>query len=121
MIDKQTPSPTEIRLTPEKSELHVTFSDGSAVVFTAEYLRVQSPSAEVKGHSPDERKIIGGKRNVKISQIEPIGHYAIRITFNDGHSTGLYSWIYLHELARDHDQLWQDYLQDLDERGLSRD
>lgn len=120
MIHEQTPSPTEIRLNPAKNELTVTFDDDSRFIFSAEFLRVHSPSAEVKGHGADERKIIGGKRGVTILSIEPTGHYAIRILFSDGHNTGLYSWPYLRETGRDQEKLWNQYLQDLEKRGLTR-
>lgn len=121
MIDERTIWPTEIRLNPAKNELHITYDDGNAFVLTAEFLRVHSPSAELKGHGEAERKIIGGKSRVTISAIEPTGHYAIRIIFSDGHSTGIYSWLYLHEIGRDREELWRQYLQDLEKRGLSRD
>lgn len=121
MIREQTASPTEIRLNPAKNELSVTFSDDSRFIFSAEYLRVHSPSAEVKGHGAGERKIVGGKRLVTISTIEPTGHYAIRILFSDGHNTGIYSWPYLYEIGHDKEELWKQYLRDLEQRGLARE
>ncbi len=121
MTDDKTAWPTEIRLNPARDQLHVAFDDGSAFTYTAEFLRVHSPSAEVKGHGADERKIIGGKRSVMIADIQPTGNYAVRLTFSDGHSTGIYSWPYLFEIGEDQDALWQQYLRDLEARGLSRD
>ncbi len=121
MIDPQEAWPTEIRVNPAKDILHVAFSDGHAFSLSAEFLRAHSPSAEVKGHGEGERKIVAGKRCVTIAHVEQTGHYAIRIRFSDGHSTGIYSWPYLAEIGRDHDRLWRQYLQDLEERGLSRD
>ncbi len=113
--------PTEIRLSSARDELRVTFDHGEKVALPAEYLRVSSPSAEVQGHSPSERKVLGGKRNVLITNVEPVGNYAVRLTFSDGHATGLYSWAYLLELGRNQDQLWAKYLQELADRGLSRE
>jgi DUF971 family protein len=113
--------PTEIRLAKDRRRLHVTFDNGEHFALDAEYLRVKSPSAEVQGHGPDERKTIPGKRNVEILEIQPIGNYAIRLTFDDMHSTGIYTWPYLAELGRDHDRLWQAYQQDLAVKGMSRE
>ena len=121
MNDDQAAWPTEIRLNPAKTELRVAFDDGAAFAFTAEFLRVHSPSAEIKGHGQGERKIVGGKRGVMIVKIEQTGNYAVRLTFSDGHSTGIFSWPYLHEIGREHAVLWAQYLRDLDARGLSRD
>ncbi len=87
----------------------------------AEYLRVESPSAEVQGHGPNERKIVPGKASVNIASVDPIGHYAIRIRFSDGHDTGIFTWAYLHELARDHGPRWQAYLEALAAKGLRRE
>src|ERR671933_1136106 len=115
------PWPTELRLTNDKRTLRVAFDDGSAFNLPAEYLRVLSPSAEVQGHSPSERKTIPGKRDVKILKVEPVGRYAVRLTFDDLHSTGIYSWDYLYRLGRDRDALWAGYVQELAEKGLSRD
>jgi DUF971 family protein len=99
----------------------VTFDDGTSFTLPAEYLRVESPSAEVQGHSPDERKTVPGKRNVMILEVLPVGNYAVRLVFDDMHSTGIYSWDYLHELGRDHDKRFQRYLDELEAKGLSRD
>lgn len=120
MSDTAKPAPTEIRLSKDKSTLTVTFSNGEAHEYSAEYLRVVSPSAEVQGHSPSQRQTVGGKRNVEIMKIEPVGNYAIRLTFTDLHDTGIYSWDYLIEIARDYDDLWGRYLRELNEKGLDR-
>jgi DUF971 family protein len=117
----QEPLVSELRLNPHKSELAVTFADGVACRLSAEFLRVVSPSAEVQGHSPSERKLVPGKRNVTIRAIEPVGNYAVRLVFSDGHNTGLYSWRYLYELTRRKDDLWNGYLQELAAAGASRD
>lgn len=112
---------SELRLNPQKSELSVTFTDGTIGRLPAEFLRVVSPSAEVQGHSPSERKLVPGKRNVTIRAIEPVGHYAVRLVFSDGHSTGLYSWRYLHEITLRKEELWSGYLEELAAAGASRD
>jgi len=88
---------------------------------TAEMLRVVSPSAEVQGHSPSERVTVGGKRDVTISRIEPVGNYAVKLVFSDGHDTGIFSWSYLRKLGVERDEIWQQYLNELSEKGLSRD
>lgn len=115
------PWPTEIRLAKDKRTLHVAFDDGSAFALTAEMLRVLSPSAEVQGHSEAERKTVGGKRNVMILSIDAVGNYAIRISFDDMHSTGIYSWTFLRDTGRNTDKLFQNYLDDLAAKGLDRD
>ena len=94
---------------------------GQRFELSAEMLRVMSPSAEVQGHSPEQRVTVGGKRNVAVSRIEPVGHYAVRIVFDDGHETGLFTWRYLETLGREADERWQAYLRELAEKGLSRD
>jgi len=94
------PWPSELRLDPEKTQLSVSFDTGERYSLSAEYLRVESPSAEVQGHGGEDKRIVGGKRQVKIKNLEPVGNYAVRILFDDGHDTGLYSWDYLHELGR---------------------
>ncbi|MDE2578756.1 MAG: DUF971 domain-containing protein [Hyphomicrobiales bacterium] len=113
--------PTELRLSEAGRLLTVTFEDGAAYALPAEYLRVESPSAEVQGHSPDERKTIPGKRNVAIAAVEPVGNYAVKLNFDDGHDTGIFTWSYLAELGRDHDAKWQDYLNALSSKGFSRE
>ena len=113
--------PTELRLSKDRRTLTIAFEDGSRHELAAEHLRVHSPSAEVQGHSPAERKTVAGKRNVEIMSIEEVGNYAVRLTFDDLHSTGIYTWSHLAELGRDHDRLWAAYLAELAEKGLSRD
>ena len=113
--------PLEIRLKTAERRLEVDFDDGRTFGYAAELLRVESPSAEVQGHSPAQKQIIAGKRNVEIKAVEPVGHYAVRLRFNDGHATGLYSWRYLYELGERQDQIWQDYVDALAARGLTRD
>jgi len=121
MTKENAPWPTEIKVINNRSALVVSFDDGSQFSLSAEYLRVESPSAEVQGHSPDERKTVPGKRKVMILEVQPVGNYAVRLVFDDMHSSGIYSWDYLHELGRDHDKRFQRYLNELDEKGLSRD
>jgi DUF971 family protein len=113
--------PSEIRLNPEKSALRVEFQDGIAESIEAELLRVMSPSAEVQGHSPSERKLVPGKRSVTIARIEPVGNYAIRLDFSDGHNTGIYTWLYLYDLARNKKSHWEAYLAEIENAGLGRD
>jgi DUF971 family protein len=115
------PWPTELRLHNGRKTLTVQFEGDERFVLPAEYLRVKSPSAEVQGHSPDERKTVPGKINVAIQQIDPIGNYAVRLVFDDMHSTGIYSWDYLRELGRNHAAYWQDYLDELAAKKLSRE
>lgn len=112
--------PTELVAKRAERLLKIAFDDGSSFELSAEYLRTQSPSAEVQGHSEAERKVIGGKQTVAITGAEPVGNYAVRLLFDDGHDTGLYSWSYLHELGRDHDRRWMKYLQELADKGLKR-
>jgi DUF971 family protein len=112
---------TEIKLQRAKNLLQVTFSDGTEVSLPAEYLRVESPSAEVQGHHPSQRQWLGGKRHVAITGIEPTGNYAVRLTFSDGHDTGIFSWDTLHQLGREFAVRWPAYLEALDAAGLSRD
>jgi DUF971 family protein len=112
--------PTEIRLDRAARVLHVTFEDGERFALPAEYLRVESPSAEVQGHGPGQRTFLGGKQTVGIGAVEPVGHYAVRLVFDDGHDTGIFSWDYLHELGVEQDRRWSDYLAALTARGLSR-
>jgi DUF971 family protein len=113
--------PTELRLSKNRKTLTVAFDTGERFELSAEYLRVKSPSAEVQGHSPEERKTVPGKREVMILEIEPIGNYAVRLVFDDMHSTGIYSWDYFAELGRNHAQYWQDYLDELASKALSRE
>lgn len=113
--------PAEIRVRRASAQLEVDFTDGTQTVLPAEYLRVESPSAEVQGHSPNERKLVSGKRAVNIAAVEPVGHYAIRIRFTDGHDTGIYTWALLHRMGQEQSALWDAYLAALAEKGLSRD
>jgi DUF971 family protein len=113
--------PTELRLRKDKSALTIVFDTGEAFEFPAEFLRVYSPSAEVQGHSPDERKTVAGKRNVTILEIRPVGNYAVRLVFDDMHSTGIFSWDYFASLGRDQGRMWRAYLDELAAKGLSRD
>jgi DUF971 family protein len=113
--------PSEIRLAKDKRTLNVAFDDGSAFALPAEYLRVMSPSAEVQGHSPSERKTVPGKREVAIIGVQPVGTYAVKLVFDDMHDTGIYGWTYLYELGRNHAERWEAYLSELDAKGLSRD
>jgi DUF971 family protein len=115
------PWPSELRLHKDRRALTVSFQSGQSFELPAEYLRVRSPSAEVQGHSPDERKTVGGKREVAILEVLPVGNYAVRLVFDDMHSTGIYSWDYLHELGSTQAANWQDYLDDLAAKGLSRE
>jgi DUF971 family protein len=112
--------PTELRRTGGGEALRVTFDDGAVFDLSAEYLRVESPSAEVRGHSPAQRKIEGGKSGVKIRDVVPVGNYAVRLDFDDGHSTGIYSWTYLRELGLQRDARWSAYVARLKEHGLAR-
>ena len=112
--------PTEIRLTKAKDELVVAFDDGQAFELPAEMLRVMSPSAEVQGHSAEQRVLVGGKKNVKIRGVLPVGNYAVRLQFDDGHDTGLYAWGYLHKLGVNKTVLWTAYLDELKAAGKSR-
>jgi DUF971 family protein len=115
------PWPTEIRLKDKGRKLAVSFDAGEPFELSAEFLRVMSPSAEVQGHSAAERKTVGGKQNVAIIQVEPVGNYAVRLVFDDMHSTGIYSWRYLHELGSECEKRWAEYLAELGAKGLSRD
>ena len=118
---KSRPWPTELRLHKDRKTLSITFDDGAKFDLLAEYLRVKSPSAEVQGHSPDERKTVPGKKNVMVLEVVPIGNYAVRLVFDDMHSTGIFSWDYLLELGQSKPRYWQDYLDELAAKGMSRD
>jgi DUF971 family protein len=112
--------PAEIRLKRDRRSLHVRFDDGVEFDLPAEYLRVLSPSAEVQGHSPEQRQTIAGKVDVTITAVDPVGNYAVRLTFSDRHDSGLFSWPYLRKLGSERDALWSGYLRDLEAKGLSR-
>jgi DUF971 family protein len=117
---KNRPRPTELRLHKDRKTLAIAFDSGEHFDLAAEYLRVRSPSAEVQGHSPDERKTIGGKRDVAILEVNPIGNYAVRLVFDDLHSTGIFSWDYLLELGRNRERYWQEYLDELAGKQMTR-
>jgi len=113
-------APTELRVSKDRRLLTVSFPGGGRHELPAEMLRVLSPSAEVQGHSPEQRVIVPGKRNVAISRIEPVGNYAVRIVFDDFHDTGIFTWHYLRELGEEREERWQAYLDELAAKGLSR-
>ncbi|HEX7200586.1 MAG TPA: DUF971 domain-containing protein [Dongiaceae bacterium] len=120
--DSSAPWPTELRVFKNEGKIEIDFSDGKRCSLPAEYLRVESPSAEVMGHGgPSSKKIVGGRRHVKIVSVEPIGHYAIRIVFDDKHDSGIYSWSYLRELGDTYAERWAAYQAALLYRGMSRD
>ncbi len=121
MTPQSQPCPTELRLHKDRKTLTVVFNSGESFELPAEYLRVKSPSAEVQGHSPDERKTVPGKINVGIMQVEPVGNYAVRLIFDDMHSTGIFSWNYLRELGINRAAYWQDYLDELAAKNLTRE
>ena len=115
------PTATEIRVRRASASLEIGFDDGLRATLPAEYLRVESPSAEVQGHAPHEKVTVAGKRDVNIVAVEPIGNYAVRIRFTDGHDTGIFSWAYLHTLAVEREARWAAYLEALRAKKLSRD
>ena len=114
------PWPTELRLRKDRKTLAVAFDNGESFELAAEYLRVRSPSAEVQGHSPSERRTVAGKEQVQILELHPVGNYAVRLVFDDMHSTGIFSWEYLFELGQNREKYWREYLAELAEKGLSR-
>ena len=120
-LTQDTPIPTEIKLHQQSRILEVAFNDGSRFEMPCEYLRVFSPSAEVRGHGPGQEVLQVGKKNVEIKAIEPVGQYAVVLMFSDGHDSGIYSWDYLYDLGRKQDFYWQAYLRRLEEAGESRD
>ena len=120
-LDRKTPIPTEITLHKKSRLLELKFDDGSHFQLPAEYLRVWSPSAEVRGHGPGQEVLQVGKRAVDITELEPVGMYAVRPTFSDGHNSGIYSWDYLQKLCKEQDALWREYLARLDKAGAQRD
>jgi DUF971 family protein len=116
-----TPLPTEIKLHQKSGVLEITFADGNDFKFSCEFLRVFSPSAEVRGHGPGQEVLQVGKKNVSITKVDPVGNYAIQLTFSDGHDTGIYSWDLLYDYGMRQDDMWQQYLRRLAEAGASRD
>ena len=117
----ETQWPSELRVTDQGRTLRVSFESGEVFDLPAEYLRVESPSAEVQGHAPDERKTVPGKKDVAIIAATPVGNYAVRLGFDDMHDTGIFSWTYLRQLGREHGTRWARYLDELAGKGLSRD
>jgi DUF971 family protein len=113
--------PSELKLKQAEKRLEVTFDDGTRFSLPAEYLRVESPSAEVQGHSPSQKQIVSGRADVGIVRLEPIGHYGVRVVFDDGHDTGIFSWRYLYELGQQQPTRWSNYLDALTRGGLTRE
>jgi DUF971 family protein len=116
-----TPRPTEIKLHQKSRELEIAFDDGKSFRYSCEFLRVYSPSAEVRGHGPGQEVLQVGKQKVEILDIEPVGSYAVKLRFSDGHDTGLYSWDYFYDLGVKHEQYWQTYLARLKQAGANRE
>lgn len=120
-IDRDTPIPSEIKLHQKSRMLEISYASGESFKLDFEYLRVYTPSAEARGHGPGQETLQTGKRNVEIERIEPVGTYALRLVYSDGHDSGLYSWDLLYNLGAHHDELWQAYLEQIEKQGLSRD
>ena len=120
-IDRDTPIPTEIKLHQKSHMLELAYASGENYQMSCEYLRVFTPSAEARGHGPGQETLQTGKRDVNIERIEPVGTYALRFIFSDGHDSGLYSWDLLHNLGKHHDDLWAEYLSQIESHGFSRD
>lgn len=120
MSEKRDITPTEIRYDKESRTLTLSYEDGKSWSYTAEFLRVYSPSAEVRGHAPGEEILQVGKEDVTIDKIDPVGNYAVSIKFDDGHDSGIYSWDWLYTLGERHDEYWQDYLAKLEAEGIER-
>ena len=112
--------PTKLTVRKDRKSIEIAFGDDETYELTAEMLRVLSPSAEVQGHSPEQRKTIGGKRSVEIMQMEPVGNYAVRITFDDMHDTGIFSWNYFRELGQNKETRWNEHLSELAKKGMAR-
>jgi DUF971 family protein len=120
-LDKITPSPTEIKLHQKSRLLEIAFEDGKRFTLPFEFLRVYSPSAEVRGHGPGQEVLQIGKKDVEITQVEPVGSYAVQLVFSDGHDSGLYAWNYLYNLGVNQDSMWTHYLERMQEAGASRE
>jgi len=120
-MDKNTPRPTEIKLHQQSRALEIAFDDGKVFMLPCEYLRVYSPSAEVRGHGPGQEVLQVGKQNVNVLRVEPVGTYAVALVFSDGHDTGIYSWDYLYDLGAKQDVMWEKYLERMQEAGASRE
>jgi DUF971 family protein len=116
-----TPAPTEIKLHQKSQVLEIAFADGKTFQLPSEFLRVHSPSAEVRGHGPGQEVLQVGKKNVQITAVEPVGHYAIQLRFSDGHDTGIYSWTLLYDYGLNQDEMWRRYLERMAEAGASRE
>jgi DUF971 family protein len=121
MSEEAAPWPIEIRLLTAEKALEVAFEDGATYRLPAEYLRVESPSAEVQGHAPGQKQLVAGRRHVGIMAVEPVGNYAVRLKFDDLHDTGIFSWRYLYQLGLEQEERWAGYLAALEQAGLSRD
>jgi DUF971 family protein len=117
----EAPAPTEIKLHQKSRLMEIAFSDGKIFRLPYEFLRVNSPSAEVRGHGPGQEVLQAGKREVDIRSLDPVGSYAVQPTFSDGHATGIYSWDYLYYLGENHERLWAEYLEKIKQAGASRD
>lgn len=120
-MDTSTPRPTEIKLHQKSRMLEISFADGKTFRLPCEFLRVYSPSAEVRGHGPGQEVLQTGKKDVEIAGIEPVGSYAIQLNFSDGHNTGIYSWDLLYEYGMNQEEMWQQYLKRLEQAGASRE
>ncbi|MHB1591262.1 MAG: gamma-butyrobetaine hydroxylase family protein [Sulfuricella sp.] len=120
-LDSKTPIPTEIKLHQKSRLLEIAFSDGQRFELPCEFLRVYSPSAEVRGHGPGQEVLQAGKKNVEITDVQPVGSYAVQLVFSDGHDSGLYSWDYLHGLGVNQEALWKQYLERMSEVGARRE
>jgi DUF971 family protein len=120
-MNANTPQPSEIKLHQKSRVLEISFADGKTFPLPCEFLRVYSPSAEVRGHGPGQEVLQAGKKNVEITHIEPVGNYAIQLTFSDGHASGIYSWDLLYDYGLHQEQMWQHFLKRLEEAGASRE
>jgi len=120
-LNKGVPQPTEIKLHQKSCVLEIAFADGAAFRLPCEFLRVYSPSAEVRGHGPGQEVLQVGKKDVKITRVEPVGSYAVQFTFSDGHDTGIYSWDLLYDYGRRQEEMWRHYLKRMEEAGASRE
>ena len=121
VTDAGTPQPTEIKLHQKSRVLEISFEDGQSFKLPYEFLRVYSPSAEVRGHGPGQEVLQAGKKEVDIARIEPVGHYAVQLHFSDGHNTGIYSWPLLYDYGKRQEEMWRNYVKRLEAAGLSRE
>jgi len=120
-LNKGVPQPTEIKLHQKSRVLEIAFADGAAFQLPCEFLRVYSPSAEVRGHGPGQEVLQVGKKDVEITRVEPVGSYAVQFTFSDGHDTGIYSWDLLYDYGKRQEEMWRHYLKRMEEAGASRE